>query len=206
MSDSGYFHDYDEVYCYPHTGVLINKLGIEDPGAFSKLETTVTALRMAELDSNPELGSYDLNHLKAIHRRIFGDLFDWAGEIRTVEISKGIPFCFCCNIESTAHRLFEELSEDHYLRGLDRDSIIMKLAYYLGEINAIHPFREGNGRVQRKFIEQLARQAGYPLSFINVGKKEMIEASVYAINCDYSKMEVLIRGCMESYAYHENDM
>lgn len=82
---------------------------------------------------------------------------------------------------------------------MDEDAIVPKLAHYLGEINAIHPFREGNGRTQRKFIEQLAKQAGHPLSFRNISKKEMTYASVYSMLVDDSKMCDVIRKCIVEY-------
>ena len=77
--------------------------------------------------------------------------------------------------------------------GTEPDLIAEKLAYYLGEINVIHPFREGNGRAQRVFIQYLAHTAGYHVDFTDVGSKEMIEASALAFDCDYRKMTALFQ-------------
>ena len=200
MSDNDYFYDEDGRYCYPKSNVLINKLGIRNIDEFSRAEATITILRMVELDTNPVVGNFDFDHLREIHRRIFGDIFEWAGEIRTVQIVKGkTEFCRCEYIQENADKLFSELSRDNLLRDMDEDAIVPKLAYYLGEINAIHPFREGNGRTQRKFIEQLAKQAGHPLSFRNISKDEMTYASVYSMLIDDSKMCDLIRKCIVEY-------
>lgn len=113
---------------------------------------------------------------------------NWAGELRTVNISKGNPFCNCIYIEVEAERIFSELRKENYLIGVPKLNICDKLAYYLGEINVLHSFREGNGRAQRVMIEYLAKVAGYTIDFSNISNVEMIEASIDAFNCDYDKM------------------
>ena len=85
------------------------------------------------------------------------------------------------------------LKKENYLIELDNENIYDKLAYYLGEINVLHPFREGNGRAQRVIIEYLAKVAGYTIDFSNISGIEMIEASVDAFNCDYVKMTEIFR-------------
>ena len=106
-----------------------------------------------------------------------------------MNIAKGNQFCNCMYIESGSKPIFDKLKKDHYLIGISSDNICDALAYYLGEINVIHPFREGNGRTQRVFIESLAQVAGYQVDFANVSGVEMIEASAFAFDCDYRKME-----------------
>lgn len=92
-----------------------------------------------------------------------------------------------------SEKLFAQLKKEHYLRNTEPEKIAGRLAYYLGEINAIHPFREGNGRTQRIFIVQLAREAGFELSFNQVTQEEMIKASIQAHKCDYSELEMVIK-------------
>jgi cell filamentation protein len=99
------------------------------------------------LDDSPVSPSYDLPHLREIHERIFRDIYEWAGQIRTVGIAKGPMFCLPQYIDSSAAIVFRELHGEDCLRGLRRDAFVGRLAhYYLGEVNALHPFREGNGR------------------------------------------------------------
>jgi cell filamentation protein len=112
------------------------------------------------LHESPVTPTYDLHHLREIHRRIFGDIYDWAGQIRTVAIAKGATFCLPQYIESSAAVIFDDLRDEDYLRDLDRDAFTGRLAHYLGEVNALHPFREGNGRAQRAFFGQLTLDAG----------------------------------------------
>lgn len=196
MGGYDYFYENDPWYCYPDSNVLRNKLGITDRKLLEEKEAAITSIRAMELDSNPVDGCYDLDHLRRIHRHLFSDIYDWAGELRTVDIAKGNAFCPCTNIESYASQIFDELRRDNYLRGLDEDSFVERVAYYLGEINVIHPFREGNGRAQRKFIEQLSTDAGHPMSFRLVGKEEMIVACDHAFSGRYGLMSTMLERCL----------
>ncbi len=184
----------DPIYCYPGTDVLRNKLGIQDAEVLSSTEAGFTLLRMVEMDLEPVEGCFGIDHLKEVHRRMFTDLYDWAGEIRTVEMSKGMMFCPCRNIMDCLDSILSELEDEDCLRGIDdKDAMADRLAYYMSELNAIHPFREGNGRVQRKFIEQIARQAGFELDFRGVSYDEIVEAGRESMVCDYEPTTRVIR-------------
>ena len=188
-----YEYEYDSCYCYPNSYVLKNKLNIENTKELVKAEREITSIRTAQALSNRIKGNFDFKHLKKIHRFLFGDIYEWAGKIRTVNISKGNQFCRCEFIQDQMDILFDKLREEDYLKKCtSKEEIAQKLAYYLGEINAIHPFREGNGRCQRMFIEHLCYSAGYRLDFIKITGKEMLEASVKAFDLEYDMMEQLI--------------
>lgn len=179
----------DKKYCYPGTDILINKLGIKIGETLNQAERELTSLRIYELEVHPIKGNFDLKHLQDIHRYIFQDLYDWAGEIRTVDISKGNMFCNFQFISSYSEEIFYKLQKDKYLINTPKEKIIDKLAYYFSEINALHPFREGNGRTQREYIKLLANVAGYQLDFSGISQNEMIEASHKAFRCDYASMQ-----------------
>ena len=205
MGGYDYFYERDPWYCYPDSNVLRNKLGITDGNLLEDKEAAITSIRAMELDSNPIKGDYDLEHLKRIHKHLFSDIYEWAGELRTVDIAKGNSFCPCANIESYSAQIFGELRSDDYLRNLDEDEFVEKLAYYLGEINVIHPFREGNGRAQRKFIEQLSIDAGHPLSFKSISREEMIVACDHAFSGYYGIMRTMIERCLLTHTQRPND-
>lgn len=189
MNDSyQYDYEWDSKYCYPNSFTLINKLNITNQAILNEAERKITAIRIFDAGKKPIKGFFDLKHLQAIHRLLFRDVYSWAGQLRTVNIAKGNQFCNCIYIEAGSKPIFDKLKQDRYLIGTPSNVIGEKLAYYLGEINVIHPFREGNGRVQRVFIESFARVAGYQVDFTNVSGREMIEASADAFNCDYRKM------------------
>ena len=150
----------EDQYADPVTGVLRNKLGLRTAGELEAAEREITHAALIFLKESPVPSTYDLSHLCAIHRRIFGDIYDWAGQLRTVAIAKGSWFCLPQYIESSSAEIFRALHGENLLRGLSRDAFTDRLTYYLGEVNAVHPFREGNGRAQRAFFEQLASDAG----------------------------------------------
>lgn len=187
----------DTIYCYPNSNVLINKLDIKEQEKLYKLERKLTMLRLMELIEHPIEGAFDLRHLQAIHAYIFQDVYEWAGKIRTVDIAKGNMFCNVMFISSQADEIFGKLREDRYLEGLSRDAFIKKLAFYFSEINALHPFREGNGRSQREFIRSLVIKNGYIIRFADISEAEMLEASQDSFLCDYDAMEKLFNKCVE---------
>lgn len=159
------------------SGVLRNRLKITDRDELARAEADYTAVRMAQLHRRALPGSFDLAHLQAYHRHIFGDVYDWAGELRTVAIGKGAPFCLPQHLRSQGDLLFAQLARDGHLRGLDRDTFVEALAWLLAGINALHPFREGNGRTQRAFLGRLARAAGHPVRWVGMDPDENADAS-----------------------------
>ena len=154
-------------------------------------------LRLYELLNKPIKGNFDLKHLQSIHKYIFQDLYIWAGEIRTVDIAKDNMFCKAIFIEDQAKEIFLNLKKEKYLLGLDKKTFAKRLAFYFSEINALHPFREGNGRSQREFIRSLALKNGYLIYFNRVLKDEMISASKKSFLCDYTEMENIINKCIQ---------
>lgn len=186
----------DKIYCYPDSDVLKNKLGIRDIGELGRMEKRLTMLRILELVDKPIQGNFDLKHLQTIHKYIFQDIYEWAGKIRKVDIAKGNLFCNVKFIESQAEEIFGKLKAEEYLKGLDEGEISARLAYYFSEINALHPFREGNGRCQREFIRTVAFHAGYVINFANASREEMLRASEDSFLCDYRRMEHLFAKCV----------
>jgi cell filamentation protein len=175
-------------------GVLRNSLGITDAAELSRAETDIAAVELAILDAEPLPGSYDLAHLQAFHRQIFGSVYPWAGELRTVDISKATSFCPSIHIASFAEDVFAKLANNDHLQGLDRPEFIRALADLYGDVNAIHPFREGNGRTQRAFLAQLAREAGYTVSWQDMDQEENLAASVASFNANNELLERMLNG------------
>jgi len=116
--------------------------------------------------------------LCAIHQQLFQDIFDWAGEIRDVDISKGeTQFCHFEYIENEGNDLMQQMEDEHYLVGLSRTEFVQRLAHFYCEINVLHPFFVGSGRAQRVFFEQLAIHAGYVLDWKDVAPQAWQEAN-----------------------------
>lgn len=169
-------HDH---YLDPTTGILRNRLGIRDQAILEEREADYATARAYELAKKPLDGRFDLDHLKAIHGHLFGDVYDWAGELRDIDIAKGDSyFANHAHIVGAARPIFARLADERHLAGMDAARFSERAAYYLGEINAMHPFREGNGRAQREFINHLAYENGFEIAWANVTRENMIQASI----------------------------
>jgi cell filamentation protein len=184
-------HDH---YLDPATGVLKNFLGITDAAILEQAEASLVATRSYELSQTPLRGRFDLAHLQAMHRHLFGDLYEWAGQLRTIDISKGGHlFAHHAHIGNSAALIFKQLAEEKHLAGLDPATFSDRAAHYLGELNALHPFREGNGRAQREFVSHLAHTTGYYIAWENVKQQDMLQASIESFKGDTSKLAALMR-------------
>ncbi|AAF84466.1 cell filamentation protein Fic [Xylella fastidiosa] len=201
-----YAGDRGDPYLDSETGVLRNLLGISDQGWLDKIESTLSFLRTSELRERPVKGKFDLAHLQEIHNRLFQDVYDWAGQIRQVEISKGnTMFAQQIAIQSAAQQIFGQLAKERFLCGLDAEEFSKRAGDYLGEINVLHPFREGNGRTQREFIAQLAQRAGYRIDWGVVSQADMIKASIDAYNGDSSGLASIIREGISDQLFKDNE-
>lgn len=202
MKDQEYNYFYedkgDTKYCYPGTNVLRNKLNIQDLDILHEAERDYSSIRQVELYKKGITGDFSLKHLCSIHRQLFQDIYSWAGELRTVDISKGTIFCLVPFIEEQFAFLYRKLRKENFLKDItDQKEMAEKLSYYLGEINMIHPFREGNGRTQRIYIEQLCMNNGrFEIDFTEVSKEKMISASVRSAKSDNDLLEELIYKCL----------
>ena len=181
---------YDAVpdpYCYPGTTVLKNLANIRDQTALDEFEAAMTALRAEEALPRGRLG---VPHYKAIHQHLFQDVYAWAGQYRIVRIAKdGSAFCYPENIDREMRRLFGALKEDLFLTGRSREAFAADAAGFLSALNAIHPFREGNGRTQMSFLSLLAASAGHPLDLENLEPEVFLAAMVASFKGDDTPLE-----------------
>lgn len=179
------------------SGVLRNRLGITNPADLETAEAAIAYAEDVDLDRRPLDGEYDLRHLQAFHRKLFGAIYPWAGELRTVEIAKGASFCPVRNLMSFAEDVFSRLKRHDYLRNLNRGEFVSGLADHLGDINALHPFREGNGRTQRAFLRQLGRDAGYLVSWTRMDAVRNVEASIRSFHGDNEPLRQMLDELVE---------
>lgn len=182
---------YDAVvdpYCYPGTTVLINRLEIRDPDELQAFEEEITRERAAE---PLPAGRLSVNHFKSIHRHLFQDVYDWAGRIRTIRISKGESmFCYPENIHAQLRNLFDWLSEQQYLRERSLRDFSAGAAHFLAELNAIHAFRDGNGRTQLTFVALVAVGAGHPLRFEGLDPASFLDAMIASFQGNETPLSV----------------
>lgn len=184
-------------YCYENSNVLINKLNLKDPKKLRYYEAKITAAKLLGLRKMGVTGNFNIEHLKSIHKYLFEDIYPFAGEFRTENIAKGeFRFAQFEYIETELESLLNKLKKEEYLQGLNKKDLATKLAYYLAELNVLHPFREGNGRTNREFIRQLALKNGYQLDLKKVKAEEILEASIESI-VDTRKLEEIIYECLQ---------
>jgi cell filamentation protein len=182
-------------YCYPGTRTLRNLLDITDETVLNKAEREISASAANEIEYCPP--PYDLPALQKIHRQLFDGLYDWAGEIRTIDISKDTTrFCTVSRIEPEAAKLLNACAHRGWLLGLDREALIVAVAELFGDLNMTHPFREGNGRAQRILFEHLIIHAGFEISWWGVEQHEWTQANIDAVVCDYSTLERVFERCI----------
>lgn len=176
-------------YLDPSTGILKNLLGIVSQDELNKAEADISYAVLIGLSDNPIPGNFDLPHFQAVHQALFRSLYDWAGELRTVELSKGSTrFAHVPYIADSARHLFERLHSENLLRDLNEQPFIERLAHYYSEINILHPFREGNGRTQRAFFTLLAKATGHRIKWEELDQTENLHASIAAYGGDESKL------------------
>jgi len=176
--------------CYPGTTVLRNKLGVENQADLDEAEL---ALFLTRADEPIPPGSLDYAHYRAIHHHLFQDVYDWAGEPRQIRIGKnGNWFCFPEYIEGEMSRIFRELAEAYHLVGLSVDEFARGAAHLLAEINAVHPFREGNGRTQLTFLAMLADNAGLAFNDEVLDRERVLEAMISSFSGDEQPLADLI--------------
>ena len=188
MSDK-YGNDRDP-YLYPELNVMRNRLGIRQAERLAQAAYEFTALRAATLSLGPLLRG--LPHLCAIHQHLYQDIFDWAGDIREMEIYQGdTRFCHFAYIEKEGNALMQDLEEEGYLVGLEKADFINRLSHYYCEINVLHPFRIGNGIVQRIFFEQLAIHAGYQLDWRGIDPEAWAQANQSGAMGDLSALNTI---------------
>lgn len=185
----------DEIYCYPPDyRTLRNKFGIRDASELDYVEREFVARRML---AGIPTGRFDLAHLKAIHRHLFQDVYDWAGQVRTVEIAKGgSQFQFRRFIGTGMADVHRRLTEADFLQGLSAAAFAREAGEIIGDINHVHPFREGNGRVQMIFLRQLAEQAGHRFDLTRIERDAWMHASREAHFGRYEAMAASIEAAI----------
>lgn len=179
----------DEMSRYPGTRCIVNYFGITDRPKLKLIDKYISSIRTAELLLSPPDMPFNFDFLKAVHSQLFGDIYPSAGMIRRFVRNKHSEFCQPEYIESSAENLFSKLRDENYLRGIDdMDDYINALAYYMGEMEALHPFMDGNGRTSRFFFHILSLKAGYEIGWGSADPDHFLEANVAALDGDYQAL------------------
>ena len=196
---SKYTFKISDIY-YPDISVPKNKLNIKNEEELRKIEHL---LLLEAYDRFAKKFDVELNEefFISLHKNTFQDLYEWAGVYRDVDVIKGNTlFCRGMYVKQEMKKLFDKLKKDNYLKNLDKETFIQKLAYYKCELIAIHPFYELNGRIIRLFIDILAINAGYDvIDYSNISAEEYLKCAIECVqNADYKCFEKIIRNSIEN--------
>ncbi len=187
-------------YQYATSTVLKNIPDIRNAEALEVFEQRATALRLDEMivaiaDAPATLATWQM-----IHRILFQDVYSWAGQIRMVQLAKGDTlFAMPEHIEAEAKRIFDAFGQED-LTTLERKQLIPKLSYYFGELNVLHPFREGNGRTQKLLFDEIARRCGYRIDWSAMAVDALLQAVIAAFNKqDYTRLEQVFDAALQKH-------
>lgn len=190
------YEDKRSKYYYESCDVLVNKLDIKNAEELEAYERQVVALKLLIIDKTSFTDKFDKVRLMEIHRFLFNEVYDFAGEFREENLAKGdFRFASCEFITSELDRILEDLDNLEVFNELSISEIADKLAYIMSELNVVHPFREGNGRTYREFIRELADKLGYNLDWSRASYKEIFDASVKSVY-DYEDLTKIIYDCL----------
>jgi len=192
----------NDPYLIEGTECLKNRKGITDVSQLEQAERedTYNNIRYVQKQRSP----YSLETMRYIHKTLFSSLYEWAGEIRSVGIWKGATrFCAPERIEKEALKLFFELNQDLFEKGKYWNLIEAadRLSYHYGELNILHPFREGNGRTQRILFEFIAQDIGYSIRWLT-DSDQWIKANISAYTTNHVELCDLFKDILEP-AWHE---
>lgn len=193
MSGNAY-DSFEDPYCYKGSFVLKNKAGLRDPNALEGFELEMSSIRAEE--PLPE-GKFDPTHYCAIHRHLFQDVYVWARKYRTVRTAKdGNSFCYPEHIETQMNGLFKGMNDAVFMPDVPRADFAEAAAHFLGELNAIHAFREGNGRTQLSYLYLMGLRAGHPLDMARMHAEPMLTAMIASFHGNYDALEVEIQSLL----------
>ena len=181
--------------CYPGTDVLVNLLDLrvaEDLEEAERYLNEVASMQMEFMEP-----PYSVATLKQIHRILFGKIYGFAGEIRTLAISKGSTrFCSPEFIEKEISKELSRIANASWFDGYPRDLLVASIAESYGTLNVAHPFREGNGRTQRILYEWIIFNAGYSIDWALAEREEWIDACIYSFHGDDEPLTKIFDRCI----------
>ena len=163
-------------YLHPDTGTLRNRLGLTDHASLAQAERLLSHARGRE--AARMAFPFDAEGYRAIHEHLFQDLYEWAGQDRTVNVEKGGRlFIHAPYVTDGLSAAFKDLAAHNQLRGLSAEDFFDRLGHHINELHGVHPFRDGNGRVLRLHAFQLAREAGHPIRIATIDRQTWMDAT-----------------------------
>lgn len=185
----------NDPYSYSGSTVLKNVLNIRDNQQLEHAEIKITSAAAETLEFHAP--PYDYSYLKALHRHLFQNIYSWAGEERSTDISKGTTrFCTATRIAPEAKKAFTKLRNAQWFTNIPRDDLVIAIAEFYSDLNMLHPFREGNGRTLRVLFEHIIINTGYEIDWSSITQQTWLHANIAAVSCDYGRLEQVFNECI----------
>ncbi len=192
-----YWTSDDDPYIDKEHNVLKNLAGITNQAHLNIYEDAVADTSLLEIQDIIQTSTIDFELWKEIHRLMFGEVYEWAGKLRTVRMTKGISmFANPQFIERAGREIFKELEKENFLKNMASSKLYERLSYYYNTMNAIHPFREGNGRSLKILITEIARRSGYKIHWEALSFQDNISASIEGFNGYYDPFAKIFEAIM----------
>ncbi|MBQ9429606.1 MAG: Fic family protein [Clostridia bacterium] len=180
--------------CYENSSVLINKFNIRDEKELELMERNLSSYLMAQATIDIPFENVDFSFYKNLHKYVFNEIYDWAGAVRKVDMSKnGTRFCPAVKIEERAKIIFDRLKKQNYLKVFNGEEFINEFVDLYCSLNFLHPFREGNGRIQRLFLLMLLHDMGKHIDFTDIDADLLMIATIKSVNGDLFMLRDIFR-------------
>ncbi len=176
---------------FQENGTLVNKLGITDQKKLEKAEAMYVERKTVNNGLSKKAQEISKKGLKAMHKELFSEVYAWAGQFRDYTTGRGIPFCKPEYIDNSLDKIYKDVNSK-IKPGISDKDFAKAAGEFIGELNAIHPFIDGNGRTQRQSLRNLARVAEKSIDLDKINKTEWYKAAkkshALADNSDFEKI------------------
>ena len=180
--------------CYENSTILKNNFNIHDAEKLDIMERSITSMLIAKAMIEIPFKKVHFEFYKNLHKYVFGDIYEWAGTIRTVDMSKkGTRFCPADKIEERGQRIFQKIINLNFLGNIKEDEFIVEFTDLYCDLNYLHPFREGNGRIQRLFLSMLVNSLGKSLNFSQIDADYLMIATIKSGSGDIFMLRDIFR-------------
>ncbi|MDO4282616.1 MAG: Fic family protein [Clostridia bacterium] len=181
----------NSIYTYKNSEVLKNKLDIRSEKKLKQYETEMVSFKLSTIKDAGIARSYDEKHLKAIHKHLFEDVYDFAGEYRKENITKeNFRFSEFQYIDDNIKEILNKINLDK-CRKMKFEDLVVFISQIMTDLNVLHPFREGNGRATREFIRELLDDLGYEINWFLIDYNDILKASIKAVIDETDQIELL---------------
>lgn len=183
----------NSMYTYKNSDTLKNKLDIRDEKKLKKYETEMVAFKMSTINKANIKRTYDEEHIKKIHRHLFDEVYNFAGEYRKENITKeNFRFSEYEYIPDNIKLILNKIDIDKF-KNISFEELIVFISQIMTDLNVLHPFREGNGRATREFIRELLEDLGYEINWFLIDYDDILKASIKAVVDETEQIELLKR-------------